>query len=276
MTFITVDEVRNRSGAPSTLVTDAQITQFIAQVEAEMARWLNTKFVPTETIEIRDGNSLSRIFTRKNPLLSVRALTSNDSTSLTPSTLHWHRPSGKISLASGAETGTFVHGSQNTFIKYIYGFVEEDEDVKTTTNADISVGTSVTVTVVDSTGIAVDDWVEIYGMDGKKEACKVTDTPSVNTLVLDQVVKTHESGSVVAKLTIPEYIKTYMMIEAAICVAINAIGATYVFNASYNLGELQVTKGVPYTHWRESVDKLTKERMMRKARIKPRPSIMVN
>ena len=113
-------------------------------------------------------------------------------------------------------------------------------------------------------------------MDGNCEVAKITNDPVGNTFAVDTIVKPHESGSVVVKLVIPEYIKTYMMIEAAICVAINAIGSTYVFNASYNLGELQVTKGVPYTHWRESVDKLTKERMMRKARIKPRPSMVVD
>ena len=67
-----------------------------------------------------------------------------------------------------------------------------------------------------------------------------------------------------------------MLIEAGICAGINALGATYTFNASYQLGELQVTKGVPYTHWRESLNSLFKEREMRKVRIKIRPSIVVD
>ena len=275
MTYITVSEVRNRSGAPTTLITDAQIQSFIDEVEVEMARWLNTKFTPEEMIEIRDGPGLSQIFTRQNPLLSIRAVTANESISITPANINWHKPSGKVNLQSGAEMGTFVTGSQNTFIKYIYGMVVESS-VKTSSTADAAVGTSVALTVSSITDFAINDWVEIYGMDGNREVAKINLAPAGSTIQVDQLVKTHESGSIVVKMIIPDYVRVYMMIEAAICVAINAIGATYVFNASYNLGDLQVTKGVPYTHWRESYEKLVKERKMRKARIKPRPSIMVN
>jgi len=275
MTYITADEVRNRSGVPTSLITDAQLTEFISQVEPEMARWMNTAFVPTEVIEIRDGNGLSRIFARKNPILSVRVLTSNNSTTIDPADVHWHKPSGKIFLTSDADAGRFVTGSQNTFIKYIYGMLVESSTKTTSASASIA-GTSVALTVSSITGFADEDWVEIYGMDGKREVAQINATPSGTTIQVDQLVKTHESGSVIAKLEIPEYIRTYMLIEAALCAAMNAIGATYVFNASYSLGELQVTKGVPYTHWRETVNNLLKERKMRKDRIKPRPSIMVD
>ena len=67
-----------------------------------------------------------------------------------------------------------------------------------------------------------------------------------------------------------------MECEAAIYVAINAIGATYTFNASYQIGELSVTKGVPYTHWRESVSQMLKERENLRRLIKPRPYIGVS
>ena len=274
MTYISVDEVRNRSGAPTSLVSDTQITEFIAQVEPEMARWLNTAFVPTEIIEIRDGNSMSIIFARKNPILSIRKLVSNGSTNITPAYLNWHKPSGKILLTSSAEAGVFISGSQNTFIKYIYGLLNESS-TKTATIASAIVGTTISLSVSSITDFVDKDWVEIYGMDGHREVAQITGVPTGSTIV-DEIVKTHESGSVVVKLQIPEFIKNYMMIEAAICVAINAIGATYVFNASYNLGDLQVTKGVPYTHWRESVNFLLKERAMRRATIRIRPSILVD
>lgn len=275
MTYITASEVRNASGVPTSLITDAQLTEWIAQVEEEMERWLNTSFKPKETIEIRDGNATSRMFVLKNPLLSVRELTVNDATSITPAYIDWYKPSGKVWLSTSAESATFSEGQQNTFIKYVYGFVEESS-TDTTTTADVSTGSGVSLTVNDITGFGDNEWVEIYGMDGNREVAYITAAPSGSTIIVDKLVKTHESNSKVVKLEIPKYIKKYMIIEAAICAAINAIGATYTFNATYSLGELSVTKGVPYTHWKASMDYLLKEREMRKSRIKPRPSIMVN
>ena len=275
MTYISATEVRNRSGAPTSLITDVQITQYITEVEAEMARWINTAFTPKQTIEIVDGKGTSRMFTKKNPLLSVRAMTLNDSTSITPSYIDWYKPSGKMVLSNSAESSTYTTGHQNTFIKYIYGMVEETTTDTTLSTASTS-GTTVSLTVASITGFADEDWVEIYGMDGNKEVAQISGTPATSTIIVDQLVQSHAADSVIVKLQIPEHIKTYMLIEASISAAINAIGATYTFNASYSLGDLQVTKGVPYTHWRESVEKLLKERNMRQSRIKPRPSILVD
>lgn len=275
MTYITADEVRNISGVPTSLITDAQLNEFIGQVEPEMERWLNTSFTPKEKIDIMDGNGTIRMFVTKNPLLTVRELTLNDSTTITPAYIDWYKPSGKVWLSSSAESTSFTTGQQNTFIKYIYGFLDESS-TSTATTADVTAGTSVSLTVSSITGFSEDDWVEIYGMDGKREAAQINAAPSGSTIQVDQLVKAHESGSVVVLLEIPEFIKKYMIIEASICAAINAMGATYVFNASYSLGELNVTKGVPYTHWKASMDYLLKERELRRARIKPRPSILVN
>jgi hypothetical protein len=62
--------------------------------------------------------------------------------------------------------------------------------------------------------------------------------------------------------------------EGKAYLALNAIGTTYVFNASYSLGDLNVTKGVPYTHWRESLEKAIKERNTLRNIVKPRFKIM--
>jgi len=275
MTFITATEVRNICGAPTSLISDTVMEQYITEVEAEMARWINTAFVPTVKIDIVDGNSTFRKFTSKNPLLSVRALTLNTSTTVTPSKINWTKASGMIRLGADAESATFISGIQNTFIKYLYGMLEESSTTTLSTAA-VVVGTNVTIGVSSITGFADEDWVEIYGMDGKREVAQINATPSGTDIVVDQLVQGHASGSVVVKLQIPEHIKKYMLIEAGICAGINAIGATYTFNASYQIGDLQVTKGVPYTHWRESIEKLLKERNMRQSRIRPRPSIMVD
>ena len=275
MTFITVQEVRDRSGVPASLITNTQITSYISQVEKEMARWMNTKFVPTVKIEVRSGNSRRIMFTRKNPLLSVRELKVNSTQSITPQYVNSHEPSGKMELANGAETSTFLSGSQNTIIKYIYGFLDESETY-TTLNTASTISTDVALEVADITDFAINDWVTIYGMDGNKEVAQINLAPVGTTIQVDKLVKTHEASSSIVKLEIPKFIRTYMMIEAAICCGMNALGATYTFNAGYQLGDLQVAKGVPYTHWRESLIYNYKEREMRKHRIKIRPSIMVD
>ena len=273
MTYISVDDVRRASGAPSSLISDATITSFIELVEPEMERWLNTKFVPTEKIDILTGSGSERIFTTKNPLLAVRELSTN-STDVSVAELEIKKSSGKITLANDAEVGTFLIKDNDTIIKYLYGLLE-DSTTSSTTSAAETAGTDVSIALASITGFSDEDWCEIVGMDGFREVFQINGTPAAGAIVADQLIFAHESGSTVTKLQIPYHIKRYMEIEAAIGVAINAIGATYTFNASYSLGELSVVKGVPYTHWRESVQRLVAEREMRQARIKPRPYVVV-
>ena len=275
MTYITADDVRRASGAPTSLITDTLIEGAITIVEAEMERWMNTAFKPTVRIEHRDGNALPRLFTLKNPLLSVRALTLNTSTSITPSYLNWEKSSGKVELSNDAEAGNFTSGQNNTFIKYLYGLMEESS-TNTSTTAASTAGTTVSLTVSDESDFADKEWVEIYGMDGNQEVAQISGDPTTNTIVVDQLVQAHESGSSIVKLQIPYYIKRFMEIEAAIYVAIYAIGGTYTFNTSYSLGELTVNKGEPYPQWREVIQRMINERKMRKATIKIRPCIMVD
>ena len=275
MTYITADDVRRASGAPTSLITDALINSAITIVEKEMERWMNTAFKPTLKIEHRDGNALPRLFTLKNPLLSVRALTLNTSTSITPAYLNWEKQSGKIQLSVDAEAGNFITGQNNTFIKYLYGLLE-DSTTRTTTTAASTAGTTVSLSVASITGLADEDWVEIYGMDGNQEVAQISGTPTGTTIVVDQLVQAHASESEVVKLQIPYFVKRYMEIEAAIYVAVYAIGGTYTFNTSYSLGELQVNKGEPYPQWREVILRMINERKMRRETIKIRPSIMVD
>lgn len=271
-TYITADEVRIACGAPSSLISDADVNETIDLAEALVEKWLNTTFTPTTQIDILDGNGFSWIYPRKSPLLSVRTLKTND-TSITLTGLKVYRESGKVDLHTGSETATFLAKKRSVIIKYLYGTMEESS-TSTTTDADASAGTSVTVSVVSESGFTANDWVDIYGMDGYKETAQVSST-ATGELVIDQLAFDHESGSTVVKLQCPIYVKRKMLVEAGLIVALNAIGATYTFNASYSLGDLSVTKGVPYTHWRESVEKLLKEREFLSKVVRPRPSIGV-
>lgn len=234
---------------------------------------MNTKFTPTQKIDMLDGNGTGRLFATQNPVLAVRELITNDTT-ISLGEIFVTKQSGKIELGNGAETSTFISKTQDTWIKYLYGWLEESS-TSTASTAATTAGTSVAISVSSITSFSDEDWVEVYGMDGKREVAQISGAPSGTTITVDQLVLTHESGSVVVKLQIPTFIKRYMEIEAAIAVAINAIGSTYTFNASYSLGELSVVKGVPYVHFDRQLSGLLKERDMRKKRLRPRPCIMV-
>jgi len=271
-TFITVAEVRAFSGVPEALMDGTAVGVVIAQKEKDVSKWLNTKFVPTTMIEFLDGTGNEIIYTSKNPLLAVRSL-EIDSSSIDLDDIFISKPSGKIELKSSASTYVFVSKRQSTIIKYLYGYLEESS-TSTTTDADSTAGTSVALSVASESNFSEDEWIEIYGTDGYREVAKITGTDT-GELTVDQLVLTHESGSTVVKLEIPAHIKTYMIMESVINVALNAIGATYTFNASYNIGEFSVVKGVPYTHWRESLEKAIKIRDDIRKKIKIRPSIMM-
>lgn len=272
-TYITASDVRIASGAPSSLISDAHIEHAIDLVEKEMERFMNTRFVPTQKIDVFDGNGTNRMFTTKNPVLAVRALKVDDD-SITPSTLDVYKESGMVHLGEGAESGTFLEDVKNIKIKYYYALMQESS-VSTSSTAATIVGTSINLSVSSITGFADDDWVQITGMDGHTEVFQISGSPSGTTIVADELVYTHESGSLITKIEIPDYIKRFMEIEAGIYVAVNAIGSTYDFNTSYSLGELTVNKGEPYPQWREVIQRLLKERDYRKSNIRQRMRVVM-
>ena len=267
-TYITAAEVRNACGAPTSLISNTTIEGFINIVEKEVERFLNTKFSPTLKIDIIDGTARDNFFVTKKPLLNVRALKSNDTT-ITPRYLHIYKESGKILLGEDAELGQFISKARDIWCKYYFGMVEDTSTTTASTGA-VTYGTVKTVAVTSSTGFTALDWVEITGMDGYKEVAQISSIPGTTSIIVDELIFNHESGSIVTKVSIPDYIKRIMILEGCIAVAINAIGGTYTFNTSYNIGELAVTKGEPYPQWREVILRSINERDMRMAKIKPR------
>lgn len=273
MTYLSVTDVRTASGIPSSLATDTQIEHAIAIVEPLTERAMNTKFSPTLKIEMLDGTGSDRIFLSKNPVLRLESLESDDNT-VDISNVYLYRPSGKVILSTGADISVFVLEHQSVIAKYRYGYMVQDDTASTTLSSAVSAGTSVSATVADASDLSVNDWVDIFGTDGNREVAQITAISS-NTLTLDFLGLSHASDSVVVKLQIPYFIKRFMELESVIYVGMNAIGATYTFNASYSLGDLSVTKGVPYTHWRESLQQAVKEREQLRNMIKPRFAIRV-
>ena len=271
-TYITVATVRRTCGIESAEINDTDVEAVITEVESQVPRYFNTVFVPTEKIEVRDGDGTNRIILHNNPVLSVRELKIDGSTE-DPANLNIYKGSGKIELSTSATSSTFTYGSKKIAIKYIYGFLEESSTSTTTSAAEVA-GTDVSVAVGSITGFADNDWIEIYGMDGHREVAQINGTPALGAIILDKLVQTHESGSTVVKLEISTNFKKLMNLIAGIALVARIVGASYDEITGYNISEFRVQKGEPYTQWRETANQFIRERDELMKIIKPRPCIM--
>jgi hypothetical protein len=271
MTFVTTDTVRRTCGILSSEISDADINAIIAECEPQIERFYNTVFTPKTRIEVRDGNDTNRMILQNNPVLAVRELKINNSTE-DPANLDVTKGSGRIVLSSRATSSTFINSSYKIIVKYIYGFLEESSTSTTTSEAEVA-GSAVSVAVASSTGFTDLDWVEIYGMDGYREAAQVSSV-STGILVLDKLIYSHESGSTIVKLEISEIMKKLINIACAIACVARIIGQSYTDIVGYGLGELNVQKGEPYTQWRETASQLIAERDEIMSRIRPRPCVV--
>ncbi len=272
MTYITATDVRTSCGIPTSLATNTEIEHAIAVVEPQTERAMNTRFEPTKRIDILDGSGTDRFITDKNPVLRVDALKS-DGDAIDVSTINIYSSSGKIMLGEDSSTSVFEQKERSVAIKYYYGLLEKVESLTATTDGAVSAGTSVDIEIDSDPGFSANEWVMIEGMDGNREVAQITNISST-TITVDKINFDHEDESTMTKLLIPYYIKRFMELEATLYLALNAIGATYTFNASYGLADFNVVKGVPYTHWKASFEKAVKEREGLRKMIKPRPKIM--
>jgi uncharacterized protein YqfB (UPF0267 family) len=270
-TYITVASVRRTVGIDSNEISDIDVGATITEIEAQVPRMFNTHFVPTEKIEFLDGEGTNRLHLEQNPILSVRDLRI-DGTTEDPANLEIDKESGYIFLGQDASIGKFAAKRNAIVVKYIYGTVEHSTTETTSSDAEVA-GTSVSVAVASETDFTALDWVEIFGMDGKREVAQVSST-STGVLVLDKLVQAHEAGSTITKLQVNINFTKFMNLVASIAMVARIIGQSYDENTGYSLGELSIQKGEPYTQWRETANQFIKERDLLLSRISIRPYII--
>ena len=184
-TYITVASVRRTVGIPESDISEVDVEATITEVEAQIPRFFNTFFVPTERIDILDGDGTNRLLLDKNPVLSVREL-KIDGTTEDPANLDIYKDSGYIFLSTDSTTSKFKEEQNSTVVKYLYGTIDLST-TKTTTDSAAPAGTSVVVAVADGSSFTVLDWVELTGMDGNREVAQIT-VIATNDLTLDQLV----------------------------------------------------------------------------------------
>ena len=270
--FATVSEVRRISGIAATEISDADVGFMIVDAEAKIPRFFNTYFKPTERIEINDGDGTNRHHLEKNPVLSVRAL-KIDGTTEDVANLEIQKESGYIFLGESSVTSTFEEKKNAIVVKYLHGSVVHSQTISTTSSADEVAGTSVSVAVASSSAFAEDDWVEIVGMDGYREAAKISSVTDSTNIVLDQLVLSHESGSTIVKLEVEHTFTELMNTVCAIACVARIIGQSYTDIVGYTLGEMHVQKGEPYTQWRETANQLIRQRDEIMSKISIRPAV---
>ncbi len=273
--YVTLAEARAASGITSTdLISDADFTQIIERQEFSVEQYLNASFTPATVIEQYSGNSSERIILKRNPVLKIRALTI-DETVIDPDDLRYDKESGIVSLTSGADTRLFkwkFTEDKLVRFKYDHGWLKDSPTQTTTSNAE-EAGDSVLIEVAATTGFSVDDFVEIQGMDSKQETVKITSVDSGVSITVDNLAINHEASSLVTLQIVPPLVERYMLVASALAGVARVVGSTFDEITRYELGDLSVSKGEPFTQWRETATQLRKEWLDIRQSLRIRPAV---
>lgn len=267
MAIITVTDVRNSSGATTELIDDTTIQAIIDDSQAQALSSFKIFLEPTEVLEIRDGNGKNQIRINRPYIWKLTELQTRINTSestivdIEDTTIDPISSLVILNTFTGVQTTTYSYFYQipnGIRMKYLSAFMEKTTTI-TETTADIAVGTSVDIAVSSESGFSVDDWVLIEGLDGKREAAKITAT-TTNQITVDELVQSHLSGSVVSLLQTHELLKQFILYDANTNVANYIVGNTSNLPTSYSIEGATATIGVAYTHWRESADRFASKR----------------
>ena len=135
----------------------------------------------------------------------------------------------------------------------------DNDSVQTTTISDVTAGNSVNIEVTSSTGFSINDYIEIIGFDGKFELAKITNVPDSTHITVDTLSQDHTEDSLISKQMTPYIIKRLMLVGCALSSVARVVGSSFDEITSYQIGDYSVTKGEPYTQWRETALQLRKE-----------------
>lgn len=257
---VSVDSVRASSGIASNFISDDDFLQLIESAEVEVDKILNTSFIPVTRIDFIQGNFTNRIMLNRNPVLKVRALKISDE-DIDLDNVRLDSNSGIVWLESNAEYNytRALFGNRNLVrVKYDFGLMD-NTSTQAITDGAVVAGTSVSIKVASSSSFTLGDYVEIKGFDSKVEVFKISNIPDSTHIVADVLSTDHEDGSLLTKLEIPKVGLRLVQVIASMMGVARVVGQSYDEITSYSLGDMSVTKGEPYTQWREVTVQLQKE-----------------
>jgi len=277
--FISVKEVRGACGITTKFINEYDFTVLAERMEYSVENYLNTSFTPKTVIDQLEGNGTERIFLKNKPVVKLRTV-NIDGTDVDLDYCRLDKDAGIVWLTTNAETSYFKQKSSEqklVRIKYDYCYFQPTT-TQTELAADVSSGTSVNMEVDSSSSFAVDDYVEIEGLDSKVEVAKVTVIPDGTHITVDKLTMDHSDESLVTKQTTPPIVKRMMVVKTAMAAVARVVGQSFDEVTGYTLakeGESeQVQKGEPYTQWREVNVQLQKEWDSLLKSFKPMPSVM--
>lgn len=272
--YITVAQARTASGITSIdLISDVDFDEIIGKIEYEVERILNTRFEPQRKIDIIEGDNTHRLILRHNPVLRILAVNIED-TDIDLDEVQVHHESGVLSLTGNAALTVFRQKSSERYlarVKYDYGILDETT-IQTTTDDAETAGTAVVIGVADASSFSASDYIEIVGMDGKKEVCQISSIAS-NDITVDQLTQDHEADSLVTKVETSQTGKRIMLVAASLAGVARVVGSTFDEITRYSIGELEVSKGEPFTQWRQTAIELQREWVKLRESFRTRPAM---
>lgn len=242
---ITIDEIRDLTGAPESLIADNTITSLINFIQKKTNQYYSIKTKPTTNIETIHISDIYNLQVNRTPLLAVNKFILGDN-EIPLNDIYFNSLGAIRKERSNFYRYGYTSTQKVAKVKYIYGFVEEDEDTTNFLETTINSGTNVNIAVEDGTLFQIGDWISIQDFQSK-EIVKIKSISS-NNLVVD-LVNNYSNDIKVSKLIEPKIIEEFNKYEVCIAVALRAIGSTYTFNTSWSNGGISVNKGIPYPHF---------------------------
>ena len=244
----------------------SNIQDIIDRVCDETDRYFAVKTSPVKQVDFIQVKDIFQITLKRTPLLSVKRLQQNNE-DIQLDEMQFNSI-GTVRLDYRLYHNYILYNRHNNmmYVEYYFGCVEEADDKEFTT-AQVEKGTSVNITVVDSSQYTVGNFIRIKGFDGNQEIAEVTALPDATTITVDEISLSHESNSVIEKLIKPTIIDQYILYESGVNAAIQAVGGTYTFATSYQFPKYSVNKGVPYPHFEKVYNSLVDKRDQVSAKI---------
>lgn len=272
---VTGTGVRLIVGIGTSDISNADMVTLVSNAESEIDRLLNTTFTPKRIAERHETpNSPSYVMLRRIPVTRVVNVQvgGTGGSWVDPNHTIIDNDTGKLLLTTAAAKSQFDDSSQDAnIVDYYYGQME-DSTSETTLSAASGTGTSVTITVGSTVGIAANDYIRLVGStDGNSETTKVVSVG--NGSMMADMSWVHQTSSRVIKQQVPEDVKRLVEVTAGIMAARHMMGATYTFATSYSFPEYTVAKGVPYPHFEKVYDSLIKQREFLLNRLRPKSSV---
>lgn len=266
-----IEDVRNKSGAPSDTVNNGTITGLIKTAVEQTKAEYGIELEPSKTIETLEGDWKNKILVDEYfPLKVLKIINGNSEMDLT--NIYTNSNEGTLQIYGDSITSNFASRfsgyNLQVKVKYIFGAVEKDNKSQTESTSAVLAGANIVVPVEKSSFFMAGDYVFIEDMNNAKELAKIVDIPDSTSMILDLLNNPYEEEALITNSKTMEIFNQFILYESALAVAVNAIGITATVNSSASLGSLATTKGIPWTHWEHNYQNNVKARDKIALRIK--------